>query len=66
MIFNLLWLKSHPEPNCSETDEKMAEILTFILKQIYLIFPDEFPFLAEKLGLNENKQEEKPATDTEK
>jgi hypothetical protein len=66
LIFNLLWLKSNPEPNCSETDEKMSDILNFILEQIYLIFPEEFPFLAEKLGLNEKKPEEKPVNDTKK
>jgi hypothetical protein len=44
----------------------MSEILTFILEQIYLIFPEEFSFLVEKLGLNEKIKEEKPVNDTKK
>lgn len=55
LLFNLLNLRQNPESNCSETPEKMHEILSYILEQIYKIFPAEFAFLAEKLGLENQK-----------
>jgi hypothetical protein len=66
LICNLLWLKSNPEANSSETEDKMNEMLGYLLELIYKIFPNEFSFLAEKLGIDHQQKQEPEQQDKKK